>query len=406
MSQHGAPDRPPAPDPPAEAPAWPCPLLPFLAAASVWLAAVHVVSRAQAMEVLLRRREHAAGGRAHLVWPAIYTSTLRRQFRLVLFRSKGWLYALLSRRLLASLFWTVWALAISFVLLLRFHVFGRVEWAVLAATIPMFALVFAALHRAFAKELRPDAAVTEALVWSRRACPALMLLLYVGALALGSDLPRHASLDGGHRGPPRRRGRLERERAGARGAALGRVLRRPRSLRAGPPGQRPTSLWALLATGAGNLAIFYHVCLALSCFRIPRAGFVQARLAPRSFENVFAAAAVGTFLVGFVYFPLLARLDEYVARFAGSGAGPGAAWSARRPRRRGRCSSASTTATTGRGRWRRSRAPAPRPSARSVRPPNGSGARWTLRSSGSRTRPSRSTSIGTTACRPSTAASA
>lgn len=74
------------------------------------------------------------------------------------------------------------------------------------------------------------------------------------------------------------------------------------------------SLWPLLAMGAGNLAIFYNVCLALSCFRIPRAGFVQARLAPRAFENVFAAAAVATFLVGFVYFPLLARLDEYVAR--------------------------------------------------------------------------------------------
>ena len=194
MSQHGAPDRPPAPDSPADAPAWPCPLLPFLAAASVWLAAVHVVSRAQAMEIVLVGASMLLVG-APIGLAGVYTSTLRRQFRLLLFQSRGWLYGLLSRRLLVSLFWTVWALAISFVLLLRFHVYGGVEWAVLAATIPMFALVFAALHRVFVKELRPDAAVTEALVWSRRACPALMLLLYVGALALGSDLPRHASLD-------------------------------------------------------------------------------------------------------------------------------------------------------------------------------------------------------------------
>ena len=312
MSQHGAPDRPPAPDSPADAPAWPCPLLPFLAAASVWLAAVHAVSRAQAMEIVLVGASMLLVG-APIGLAGVYTSTLRRQFRLLLFQSRGWLYGLLSRRLLVSLFWTVWALAISFVLLLRFHVYGGVEWAVLAATIPMFALVFAALHRVFVKELRPDAAVTEALVWSRRACPALMLLLYVGALALGSDLPRHASLDAA----------IEAHRAGAAAWSGSALVREALhwgayfdGLEAYALGRLGSvdSLWALLATGAGNLAIFYNVCLALSCFRIPRAGFVQARLAPRTFENVFAAAAVATFLVGFVYFPLLARLDEYVAR--------------------------------------------------------------------------------------------
>ena len=78
----------------------------------------------------------------------IYTSTLRRQYRLVLFRKQGWLYPLLSRRLLVTLFWTGWALATSFLLLLlRFHVYGWVEWTVLAATIPVFALVFAAIRR-------------------------------------------------------------------------------------------------------------------------------------------------------------------------------------------------------------------------------------------------------------------
>ena len=215
--------------------------------------------------------------------------------------------------MLRTLFWSGWALATSFVLLLRFHVYGRVEWAVLAATIPTFALVFAALHRVFVKELRAGVAVTEALVWSRRACPVLMLLLYVGALAYWGDFPRHASLDQAieaHRGSAAAwsGSALVREAlhwgayfGGLDAYALGRL-------------GRADSLWPLLVTGAGNLAIFYNVCLALSCFRIPRAGFVQARLTPRSFENVFAGAAVATFLVGFVYFSLLARLDDYVAR--------------------------------------------------------------------------------------------
>ena len=312
MSQHATPEHEPTPDSPADASAWPCPLLPFLAAASVWLAAVYAVSSAQAMEIVLVGASLLLVG-APIGLAGIYTSTLRRQFKLLLFQRRGWLYGLLSRRLLRTLFWTAWALAMSFVLLLRFHVYGPVEWAVLAATIPMFALVFAVLHRVSVKELRADAAVTEALVWSRRACPALMLLLYVGALAHWGDVPRHASLDQAievHRGSAAAwtGSALVREALywgayfdGLEAYALGRL-------------GGVDSLWPLLAMGAGNLAIFYNVCLALSCFRIPRAGFVQARLAPRSFENVFAAAAVATFLVGFVYFPLLARLDQYMAR--------------------------------------------------------------------------------------------
>ncbi len=312
MSRHATPDRGPAPDSPADASAWPCPALPFLASASAWLAAVYAVSSAQVMEIVLVGASLLLVG-APICLAGVYASTLRKQFKLLLFRRRGWLYGLLSRRLLRTLFWTGWALAMSFVLLLRFHVYGGVEWAVLAATIPMFALVFAGLLRVFATELRADAAVTEALVWSRRACPALMLLLYVGALAQWGDVPRHVSLDEAieaHRGSAAAwtGSALVREALhwgayfdGLEAYALGRL-------------GNVDSPWPLLATGAGNLAIFYNVCLALSCFRIPRAGFAQARLAPRSFENVFAVAAVATFLVGFVYFPLLARLDEYVAR--------------------------------------------------------------------------------------------
>ena len=308
MSQHSTSDLPTA-----DSPAWPCPALPFLVAGSVWLAAVHAVSRAQAMEIVFVGASMLLLG-APIGLAGIYTSTLRRQYRLVLFRKQGWLYPLLSRRLLVTLFWTGWALATSFLLLLlRFHVYGWVEWTVLAATIPVFALVFAAIRRVLVRELRADAAVTEALVWSRRTCPALVLLLYVGALAYWGDVPSYASLDQAieaHR----------RSAAAWGGSALVQEALRWGAyfdgLEAYALGRlgRTDSLWALLAMGAGNLAIFYNVCLALSCFRIPRAGFVQARLAPRSLENVFATAVVATFLVGFVYFPLLARLDEYVAR--------------------------------------------------------------------------------------------
>ena len=147
--------------------------------------------------------------------------------------------------------------------------------------------------------------------WSGRAEPARRSCcwLYVVALAYWGDEPRYASLDLA----------IEAHRSNAAawsGSALvrealhwGAYFDGIEAYALGRLGS-VDSLGVLLAMGAGNLFIFYNVCLALSCFRIPRPGFVQARLVPRSFENVFAAAAVATFL----YFSLLAHLDEYVAR--------------------------------------------------------------------------------------------
>ena len=113
-----------------------------------------------------------------------------------------------------------------------------------------------------------------------------MLLLYVGALAYWGDVPWYASLDQAIEAHPEQCGRLGRERVGAGGAALGRVLRRPRGVCAGPLGQAD-SLWALLAMGAGNLAIFYNVSLALSCFRIPRGTFAdQVRSSKPAFQHL------------------------------------------------------------------------------------------------------------------------
>lgn len=315
MSRRDDRHAPPAPGPEASAAgarAWPCRQLPFLALSATWLAALHAASRAHSLDVIAAGASMLLLG-APICLAGVYASTLRRQYRLALFRQQGWLYALLSRRLLSTLFWMGWAGATSLLLLARFHVYTPLEWALLAALIPMFACTFAALRRLLLKELRVEVAVTEALVWSRRICPALMLVVCAGVLARWGETPQHASfeaaIDAHGRAAAAWSGSALVGEAlhwgayfdGLEAYALGRL----RALDAS---------WALLAAAVGNLAIFYNVCLALSCFRIPRAGFAQARLAPRSAEDVFAAGAVTTFVLGFVYFPLLANLDDYLAR--------------------------------------------------------------------------------------------
>ena len=82
MSQHSTSDLPTA-----DSPAWPCQALPFLVAGSLWLAAVHAVSRAQPMEIVFVGASMLLLG-APIGLAGIYTSTLRPQYQLVLFRKQ------------------------------------------------------------------------------------------------------------------------------------------------------------------------------------------------------------------------------------------------------------------------------------------------------------------------------
>ena len=77
-------------------------------------------------------------------------------------------------------------------------------------------------------------------------------------------------------------------------------------------------LWllALFGMGIGNFAILYNACLALSFFRIPRAGFMQANLVPRSAAAAFKVAVVTTILSVFIFPQLLAQLEPWASEIA------------------------------------------------------------------------------------------
>ena len=284
--------------------------------ATVWLSAVFAVSRDPAMGgfavgfgVLLLGVPMGLAG--------VCTSTLRRKRWLSgLFRRQGWLYAALSGQWLSILFWTTLGLAMSFLLLLQVHVYMRVEWVVLAATLPLFTVVFAFSQRRLLKAgLHADVAVTEALVFSRWICPAIVLLLHVAAMVWWGDLPQHASVEAAvaahtPEATQRSASALVREALhwagyfdGLKAYALGNL--------GSPDG---LAAWLIMGLLVGNYVLLYYACVAVSCFRIPRAGFVRARLAPRSTEDVFKVAAVATFLIPFIYFPVLAQLEAFVSQ--------------------------------------------------------------------------------------------
>ena len=285
--------------------------------ATLWLSSVFAVSRDLAMGVFSIGFGVLLLG-IPMCLAAVCTSTLRRRRWLsgLFWRRQGWLYAVLSGRCLTIVIWMVMGPLMSFLLLLHVHVYTRVEWVVLAATIPLFTVVFASSQQRLLKAgLHADVAVTGALVISRRFCPAIMVLLQVAAMVWWGDLPQHASVEAAiaahaSEAAERSGSALLREALhwagyfdGLKAYALGKL--------GSPDG---LAVWLVMALLVGNYLLLYYACVALSCFRIPPAGFVRARLAPRSTEGVFKVAAVATFLIFFVYFPLLAQLEAFVSQ--------------------------------------------------------------------------------------------
>ena len=303
-----------APD--AHSRAWSRGILPYIAVTIPWFAMVYVISLIPTMHLLILGIGMLLLG-VPMCLAGICTSALRRHRRLsALFRRQGRLYALLSGRWLRILVWTSLTVVMSFVLLAQVLAYGPVEWAVLVSTVPIFAGVTTAIrHRLLKAGMHADVAVTEALVLSRRICPAAVLALHVVALLWWADFPQYASINiaiAEH--TP--------DAAATSGSALVREALRwvgtfdgLKAYAVGHlgPGD-PIGIWILMGIALGNYALLYFACLALSCFLIPRAAFVRARLAPRSSGAVFGTAVIAAFLIGFLYFPLLAALDSLVSR--------------------------------------------------------------------------------------------
>ena len=307
-TENGAPDADPR--------AWSLGHLPYLAVTIAWLGTVYVVSLIPTMHLLTVGLGMLLLG-VPMCLAGICTGTLRRHRRLsALFRRQGRLYALLSGRWLRILVWASVTAVMSFVLLAQVLAYGPAEWAVLAAMIPTFAGVVATIKRRLLKAgIHADVAVTEALVFSRRICPAVVLVLHVAALLWWTDFPQYVSIDNAIAAHTP-------DAAHASGSALMREAQRwigtfdgLKAYAVGHLGPAdPVGVWILMGLALGNYALLYFACLALSCFLIPRAAFMRTRLAPRSSGAVFATGVLAAFLIGFLYFPLLAALDSLVSR--------------------------------------------------------------------------------------------
>lgn len=296
--------------------------VPFFVMAAAWLVAIYAVSRDRAMEQLLFVGTGMLLLGAPMCLAGICSGTLRRQRKVsAMFRQQGWLYSLLVGRWPRILAWSIWAVAMSSLLLLQLHFYDRVGWAVLVLVVPLFPAVFTFMRRRLSHAgMHGDMAFTQALAGSRWLCAALMVLLYVVAMTWLGDSPRYVTIEAAVAA------RTEVAEAWSGNALVGESLRGLAyfhgveafvlgELRA----MEVASGWWLFAlgvTGFGNFALLYNACLALSCFGFPRAAFVQAELCPRSGSGAFTVAVVATFLPVFILLPLLAQFEPMASEIA------------------------------------------------------------------------------------------
>ncbi len=290
--------------------------------AVVWVGSIYAVSRHWAVEQLLFVGIGLLLLGVPMCLAGICSGTLRRQRKLsAMFRQRGWLYRLLLGRWPRVLMWSMWGLGMSAVLLLQLHFYDRVGWAVLVLIVPLFSVVFTVMQRRLSNAgMHEDVAVTQALAGSRWLCAALITLLYVVAMTWLGDPPRHATIEVAIAA------RTEVANEWAGNALLGEALRGLayfHGVEAFVLGQLRAMdvasgwwLFALLVMGIGNFALLYNACLALSCFRIPRAAFIRAELYPRSNSSVFTIAVVATFLPVFILLPMLAQFEPMASEIA------------------------------------------------------------------------------------------
>ena len=301
---------------------WSCRQLPFFAMAVIWVGSIYAVSRDWAVEQLLFVGIGLLLLGVPMCLAGICSGTLRRQRKVsAMFRQQGWLYKLLLGRWPSVLIWSIWGLGMSAVLLLQLRFYDRVGWAVLVLVVPLFSVVFTAMQRRLSNAgMHEDVAATKALTGSRWLCAALTVLLYVAGMTWLGDPPRHSTIAAAIA--------AQTEVASEWGgnALVGEALRglayfhgveafvlgelRAMDLSSG------WWLLALFVMSVGHFALLYNACLALSCFRIPRAAFKQADLYPRSASGAFTVAMVAAFLPVFILLPLLAQFEPMAAEIS------------------------------------------------------------------------------------------
>ena len=251
-----------------------------------------------------------------------YTSAVAQTCDVAYYKTSGLAFRLRSGRFIRALFWIAFALTSSFVMLLQFSTYSRLEWVALFCLPPVFWLVQSKSHYFFSGELRKRFVITSfSVFWARWLTPIAMLVLYAVLIWTFDGNQNYASLaealEAKRYGFPERAGSAVIQLAlqlttftGALKAYLSSNFK-----------QISEYLPMLLTVFTGYI-VFFNACATLSCFVISPNEFRRVfgplsdvdDPAPLPKNRIAITLAVITFVALFVYGPLFAQLEGWISR--------------------------------------------------------------------------------------------
>lgn len=246
-----------------------------------------------------------------------YSSAVNQARAMSYYATSGWVYKTLSGRLIRSIFWVLWALTSSFVMLLQFSRYSGLEWLTLCLVIPAFWLVHSKSRQLLSHELRKRYVITSfTIIWTRRLCPVLMLVVYAVLIWSFTEIQSYASLSEALAakkvGIPNNVGSTVVQAA----LLLITFMDGTKAYLVGHLKQFNEHLPLLLTIVSGYI-VFFNACATFACFVMPPHEYRRI-FGPISDDDVpppltksriAVASAVITFVALFVYLPLFAQLE-------------------------------------------------------------------------------------------------
>jgi hypothetical protein len=254
-----------------------------------------------------------------IVLSSLYLNTTRKIRNLTAYNRTGRWYRFFCGRTLATLFWSIWAVVSTFVVLLQFHTYSTAEWVGFFLVVPLFWLTYKIVQTSLAAEMKPYLVTSTAIRVTRCITPLVAAAVYLAVLFLFVEVPQHDSLEGAID--------YAKSQAGQQtGSALVFELAQYQAYYDGAKyfvlGQfrGEGAAWAILLMGVGSYVIFFSTCAMLSCFAVPLHEYrrVFAPLAdtddppPVTGWSVGLTAAIFSFVVLFVFLPGFTFVEQVI----------------------------------------------------------------------------------------------
>lgn len=248
----------------------------------------------------------------------IYGGTVSQIHHLESFSQRGFIFRLLSGRLLKVVFRVCQGVVMVFLVLVQFHTYSPIEWLAFFTIIPVFWLCFILCHGLARSEYKPYLVTSKALTWSRWLCALVMVIVSLAFTLLLADLVNYASLSDAIAAQQvevqdMTGSALIHEVSttlayyeGARHYALSRI------------GQQD-ALAALTLLGIGSLVVYYNAAAMLSSLLISGREYrrvfgplsIADQPAPITPWRIAITLGITVFISLFVYLPFSAYLEAW-----------------------------------------------------------------------------------------------